>query len=277
MKNTHEMEGILKQMENLSDQDKVAYLFGIIDQEKDKPWDQIDFEKIEECSRHIGKLMESELPELTDERIEDIRKKNNERFKAAHHPAPKKRMLAKRMIGIVAAVTVLLCVATITVSAYSEGMSIGEYIVYVAKNLFPGESVEHNGITFIHKEKTIVYNNIDMLIENEKLEIFYPTELPPDVYIKEILLSGDLLSKTEESKLIFVFNTSSIFFSVRNHQTVSIEYDNSTPFDTNIGTFYIIRKEGMYQAVCQTETYEYILSTDDEAILKLILKGLKKS
>ena len=276
MKNTHEMEGILKQMENLSDQDKVAYLFGIIDQEKDKPWDQIDFEKIEECSRHIGKLMESELPELTDERIEDIRKKNNERFKAAHHPAPKKRMLAKRMIGIVAAVTVLLCVATITVSAYSEGMSIGEYIVYVAKNLLPGESVEHNGITFIREGEAVVYNDIDALIENEKLEIFYPTELPPDVYIKEILLLGDL-SESEESKLIFVFNNSNIFFSVRNHQAVSIDYENTSSMDTEIGFFYIMNKNGIYQAVCQTEEYEYILSTDDEAILKLILKGLKKS
>ena len=47
--------------------------------------------------------------------------------------------------------------------------------------------------------------------------------------------------------------------------------------DTEIGFFYIMNKNGIYQAVCQTEEYEYILSTDDEAILKLILKGLKKS
>ena len=205
-----------------------------------------------------------------------IRKKNDERFKAAHHPAPKKRMLAKRIIGIAAAVAVLLCAATITVSAYSEGMSIGEYIVYVAKNLFPGESVEHNGITFIREGEAVVYNDIDALIENEKLEIFYPTELPPDVYIEEILLFGDL-SKSEESKLIFVFNNSSIFFSVCNYQAVSVEYEHSSFFETGMGIFHIMNKEGVYQAVCQTEEYEYILSTDDEAILKLILKGLKKS
>ena len=185
-------------------------------------------------------------------------------------------MLAKRIIGIAAAVAVLLCAATITVSAYSEGMSIGEYIVYVAKNLFPGESVEHNGITFIREGKTLVYNDIETLIENEKLEIFYPTELPPDVYIEKILLFGDL-SKSEESKLIFVFNNSNIFFSVRNHQTVSIDNENASSMDTEIGFFYIMNKDGIYQAVCQTEEYEYILSTDDEAILKLILKGLKKS
>ena len=276
MKNTHEMEGILKQMENLSDQDKVAYLFGIIDQEKDKPWDQIDFEKIEECSRHIGKLMESELPELTNERIEDIRKKNDERFKAAHHPAPKKRMLAKRMIGIAAAVAVLLCAATITVSAYSEGMSIGEYIVYVAKNLFPGESVEHNGITFIHEEM-ITYDDIESLIENQKLGIYYPTELPDGVYIEKIVLTGDITQAEEECTLIFVFNDSSISFSVQNYYSVNSIESTLSPYDTPVGTFFISERNNKYQAVCQIGINEYILSTTNVSTMEIILKGLNKS
>ena len=276
MKNTHEMEGILKQMENLSDQDKVAYLFGIIDQEKDKPWDQIDFEKIEECSRHIGKLMESELPELTDERIEDIRKKNDEKFKAAHHPAPKKRMLAKRMIGIVAAVAILFCVATITVSAYSEGMSIGEYIVYVAKNLFPGESVEYNGITFIHEEETTTYDNIEALIENEKMEIFYPTELPEGVSIKEMILLGNL-TESEESKLVFTFNDPNISLTVRNYQSFDLTDMTYSTYTANVGVFCIIKTNGVYQAISQIEAYEYRLNAPDEATVKYILKGLKKA
>lgn len=275
MKNTHETEGILKQMENLSDQDKVAYLFGIIDQEKDKPWDQIDFEKIEECSRHIGKLMESELPELTDERIEDIRKKNDERFKAAHHPAPKKRMLAKRIIGIAAAVAILFCAATITVSAYSEGMSIGEYIVYVAKNLFPGESVEHNGITFIREDEMVIYDDIESLIENQKLEIYYPTELPDGVYIEKIVLTGDITQAEEECTLIFVFNESDISLTIRNYDPVNLNNSEFT-YDTLAGTFYVLKKGDEYQAICKTETYEYILSVADVSMIKTILKGLKK-
>lgn len=274
MKNTHEMEGILKQMENLSDQDKVAYLFGIIDQEKDKPWDQIDFEKIEECSRHIGKLIESELPELTNERIEDIRKKNDERFKAAHHPAPKKRMLAKRMIGIAAAVAVLLCAATITVSAYSEGMSIGEYIVYVAKNLFPGESVEHNGITFIREGKTVVYNDIETLIENEKLEIFYPTELPNGIFVEKVLAVGNL-TETEEFTLVFVFNDPSISLFIQNYQSVNLTNQKTTPIDTIVGTFYVFEKDGLYQATCQTDRYEYNLKVANNTIIENILKGFR--
>lgn len=277
MKNTHEMEGILKQMENLSDQDKVAYLFGIIDQEKDKPWDQIDFEKIEECSRHIGKLIESELPELTNERIEDIRKKNNERFKAAHHPAPKKRVLAKRIIGIAAAVTVLLCAATITVSAYSEGMSIGEYIVYVAKNLFPGESVEHNGITFIREDEMVIYDDIESLIENQKLGIYYPTELPDGVYIEKIVLTGDITQAEEECTLIFVFNDSSISFSVQNYCSVNSIESTLSPYDTPVGTFFISERNNKYQAVCQIGINEYILSTTNVSTMEIILKGLNKS
>lgn len=276
MKNTHEMEGILKQMNSLSDKDKVAYLFGIIDQENDKPSDQIDFEKIEECSRLIGKLMENELPELTAERIEDIRKKNDARIKVARNPVPRKCKHTKRIYGIAAAIAILLCAATISISAYAEGMSIGEYIVYVAKNLLPGESIEHNGITFIRKGKPVVYKNMEELIENEILDIYYPTELPSDVYIKKILLTGDL-SKSEKSELIFVFSDPSISFSVCNYQAVNIEYEHFNSFDTDVGTFYIISKEGVYQAVCQTETYEYTLTTNDETILKIILKGLKKS
>lgn len=274
MKNTHEMEGILKQMENLSDQDKVAYLFGIIDQEKDKPWDQIDFEKIEECSRHIGKLMENELPELTNERIEDIRKKNDERFKATHHLAPRKRMLAKRIIGIAAAVAVLLCAATITVSAYSEGMSIGEYIVYVAKNLFPGESVEHNGITFIREGKTLVYNDIETLIENEKLEIFYPTELPNGIFVEKILAVGNL-TDTEEFTLVFVFNDPSISLFIQNYQSVNLTNQKTTPIDTIVGTFYVFEKDGLYQATCQTDRYEYNLKVANDTIIENILKGFR--
>ena len=148
--NTHNMEKILKEMEHLSDKDKVTYLFGIIDQEKDKPWDQIDFQKIEECTRYIGKLTESEL---LDEMVDRIRMKNDTKIKAACRPAPKKRKLVKRIIGIAAAIAILFCAATITVSAYAEGMNVGEYIIYVAKNLLPGESVKQNGITFILQPK----------------------------------------------------------------------------------------------------------------------------
>lgn len=276
MKNTRKTEDVLKQIENLSDKDKVAYLFGIIDQEKDKPWDQIDLEMIEECSRHIDRLIEHELPELTDERIEDIRKKNDARVKVTHRSAPRKRKLVKRIIGIAAAVAILFCAATVTVSAYAENMSIGEYIVYVVKNLSPGESIDHNGITFIHEEETTTYDDIKALIENEKLEIYYPTELPDGVYMKEIILSGDL-TKAEESKLIFVFNDPGISLTVRNYQSFDLTDKTYSTYTTNVGVFCIIKTNGVYQAISQTETYEYRLSAPDEATVKYILKGLKKS
>ena len=273
MMNTHDIEGILKEIEHLSDKDKVTYLFEIIDQEKDKPWNQINFQKIEECSRYIEQLTESELP---DEMFERIRMKNDAKIKTVCRPVPKKRKLVKRIIGIAAAVTILFCTATITVSAYAEGMSIGEYIVYAAKNLFPGESIEQNGITFIHEDTIIVYDDIETLIDREKLDIFYPSKLPKNIHIEEIVLTG-YLTGVEESKLIFVFNTSNIFLSISNNPTVDLDASTFSTYNTKVGVFCIIEKDGIYQAICQTDRYEYTLSTNDNSILKIILEGLKKS
>ena len=153
-------------------------------------------------------------------------------------------------------------------------MSIGEYIVYVAKNLFPGESVEHNGITFIHEGKTAVYNDIETLIENEKLEIFYPTELPNGIFVEKILAVGNL-TETEEFTLVFVFNDPSISLFIQNYQSVNLTNQKTTPIDTIVGTFYVFEKDGLYQATCQTDRYEYNLKVANDTIIENILKGFR--
>ena len=270
----HNINEIIKNIENLSDKDKISHLFDIIDEEKNKPWDQIDFGKIEACSQYINELTKNDETQLSPERIEFIKAKNDERARMAQSRQVNCRF--SKRLAVAAAAALIICSAAVTVFVAAEGFgSMEEFISYISHKLKPGESVDQNGITFINNGKIVNYDSVEEFASKENLDVFYPAELPEGVFVKEIILTGDLNGEND-CTLVYVFNNSHVALSIINYYSVDLSTNNYEIFDTALGKFYIKEISGRYQAVCQTEKYEYCIDTNDIKSLQIIMKGLQQ-
>ncbi len=265
----------MKDMEHLSNQDKIEYLFKMIDKEKSKPEDQINHELIENWSKQVSKLSVLETPELTPERITQIRLENTAYLKKHIARSGKKKKNTGRIIAAAVAAVFLLCSTAITVGARSENMGIKEYLAYMIKKKLPGERIDQDGITFIRydKDEVTTYANLEQLLQEENPDIVFPVNLPESIYIKSITVFGEL-SGQEEASLDINFNIPGLYYSVCNDQTTGFP-TNASPFETTVGTFYIFTQNDRYQAVCHTNEFEYIITATDEKTLISVLKGLQ--
>ena len=270
----HNINAIIKNIEVLSDKDKISHLFDIIDEEKNKPWDQIDFGKIEACSQYINELTKNDETQLSSERIEFIKARNDEKAHMAQSHQVNRRF--PKRLAVAAAAALIICSAAVTVFVAAEGFgSMEEFVSYISLKLKPGESVDQNGITFINNGKSIIYDSVEEFASKENLDVFYPSELPEGVFIKKIILTGDL-KEENDCTLVYVFTDSNIALSIRNYSLINIPTDNYQIFDSTLGKFYVKEINGHYQAVCQTEKYEYCIDTNDIESLQIIMKGLQQ-
>ena len=270
----HNINEIIKNIENLSDKDKISHLFDVIDEEKNKPWDQIDFGKIEACSQYINELTKNDETQLSHERIELIKARNDEKAHMAQSRQVNRRF--SKRLAVAAAAALIICSTAVTIFAAAEGFgSVEEFISYISLKLKPGESVDQNGITFINNGKSINYDSVEEFASKENLDVFYPAELPEGVFIKKIILTGDL-KEENDCTLVYVLTDSNTALSIRNYSLINIPTDNYQIFDSTLGKFYVKEINGHYQAVCQTEKYEYCIDTNDIESLQIIMKGLQQ-
>lgn len=270
----HNINEIIKNIEVLSDKDKISHLFDIIDEEKNKPWDQIDFGKIEACSQYINELTKNDETQLSPERIEFIKAKNDEKARMAQSRQVNRRF--PKRLAVAAAAALIICSAAVTVFVAAEGFgSMEEFVSYISLKLKPGERADQNGITFINNGKSINYDSVEEFASKENLDVFYPAELPEGVFIKKIILTGDLNGEND-CTLVYVFNNNNISFLITNHLSVNLSMGNYELYDSPFGTFHIKETNGRYQAVCQTEKYEYCIDANDIKSLQIIMKGLQQ-
>ena len=272
---------------------RMQWLCKIIDNEMAKNIDEIDMDLVNECQEELDELMQETRAEHASEqaaitsaepeyagnlasrgRVEFIKARNDEKAHMAQSHQVNRRF--PKRLAVAAAAALIICSAAVTVFVAAEGFgSMEEFISYISLKLKPGESVDQNGITFINNGKSINYDSVEEFASKENLDVFYPTELPEGVFIEKIILTGDLEGESD-CTLFYVFTDSNIALSIRNYSLINIPTDNYQIFDSALGKFYIKEISGHYQAVCQTENYEYCIDTNDIDSLQIIMKGLQR-
>ena len=206
-----------------------------------------------------------------------IQKLTSQRTKAGVNRFQYKRRRAYKLVGVIAAVLILITLS-INVVATFYGMSGIDFIISNIdrfRNMRVGEVFESDGITLIKNGDTYKYRTIEEAVETGQLEVMYPTLLPEGITITRI----ELIFTGIDEQYLITFNTNSrnVLMSARNHNiTDQNHYANYEAYETNDLIFYILEMESCYIANCQVDNLEYYVQCDNKEDLLLIIDNMKK-
>ena len=267
-------------MNRATKEQKIQMLCQMIDNETDKPEDEIDFALIGECSAYLRELSDK-AAEATKEQKQRIL----QQIKAHHNQTATKsakvlrpNWKTTRKVVAIAIAAALLLTLTLSVIAKVKGYSSAwEYVRENAKiffNMSPGSKAKDGEITLTKHDGVVTYNSIEELLQAEGYDIMYPSELPDGVKITKI---SEQLVSNEDIVYCYLFSDSNISITI---STVSGIWDEDLSkykdYSTLYMTFYIKQfPDGVYQAVGNDGKYEYIISISDYDKLLTILNGMK--
>ena len=269
-------------MNKATKEQKIQWLCQIIDNETDKPEDEMDFALIDECSAYLRELSDK-AAEATKEQKQRILQQIK-----AHHNQTATTKSAKvlrlnwrkmgRIVAIAATVAALL-LSTLTVLAKVNGYSSAwEYVkenIHKIIGMDAGDRVNEDGITLIKNDGVITYASIEELLESAGLDIMYPSELPAGVQITKIL---EQIVSEKRKVYCYQFTDTNISILASTQQTVfsdNLEEYEILRIEETI--FYIEKTPGeIYQAVGYDGKYEYRICCNDYDVLIKILSNMKE-
>ena len=248
-------------------------LMAIILLETAKDYKEMDSALVKEC---VDFLMELEGKQnLTKEEIEQ--RVNEIPFKGkvtAIGTYAKKKIRAKRL-AVTAAVLAAI-IALFGIVAVASGNTLDELFRQIGNYIFElseGSTMERDNITFIKPNETKTYSSIEELAESEGIEILYPTWLPENEKIVDVLY----LIENETER--YVLQCSNPLHSI------IIKTNTDLAEEIIVGLYekelaeYIIYYEQTSQYVQANFVYKnnlYIVKSDTEDNLFKIIENLKE-
>lgn len=267
-------------MNKATKEQKIQWLCQMIDNETDKPEDEMDFALIDECSAYLRELSDKAAEATKEQKQRILQQIKAHHNQTANHVAkvlrPKWRKMG-RIVAIAATIAAIL-VSTLTVLAKVNGYSSAWE--YVKENLQriagmdAGDKMNEGNITLTKHDGVVTYNSIEELLQEEGYDIMYPSELPEGVRItkisQQIIIENDVLYSIH-------FTNIELSMVVSNKTTVSdVDLQKYESFKTANMTFYLKKfSNGVYQAIGNDGKYEYMISFNDYDSLMIILNGIK--
>lgn len=267
-------------MNKATKEQKIQWLCQIIDNETDKPEDEIDFALIGECSAYLR-----ELSDKAAEATKEQKRRILQQIKAHHNQTTTRsaKILrpswkTTRKVVAIAIAAVLLLTLTLSVIAKVNGYSSAwEYVKENIQKIIgmdAGDRVNEGNITLIKGGESIAYSSIEELIQTEGYDILYPAILPEGIEITKV--SQQIVS---EDYVIYSMQFTDIDLSIMISNKFNISKEDLSKYETFVtsdDSFYIRKlSNGLYQAVGYDGKYEYIVSLDDYNELIIILNGMK--
>ncbi len=275
-------------MERKEQDEEISRLYRIIENELQKPEDEMDSSLIAECSDFIDELRQEQgdIPSPDyDRKLELIYAAleggDEEKLDQAPQMAKRLRLPRRKCVFIrlaAALVAILVLTMSLTVVAVRNGYSSAwAYVVENIKdimNMSGGDTDENGGITIeIHNSST-QYSTIEELLEKEQLDMMFPSVLPEGVILQRVV-QHDL----EANVKMWDFQTNTDRFSivVYDYYRAPLEkLESMIEYQTERLYFVIVQKEDhTYQAIAQQDGYEYVIRYEDYDGLIKILTGMK--
>ena len=268
-------------MNKATKEQKIQWLCQIIDNETDKPEDEIDFALIGECSAYLRELSDKAAEATKEQKkriLQQIKAHHNQTATTKSAKVLRPRWKTVRKVVGIAIAAVLLLVSTLTVIAKVKGYSNAwEYVkenIQKIIGLDAGDRVNEGNITLIKGAENISYTSVEELMRTEGYDIYYPAILPDGIEITEI--SNQIV---DASYMIYSiqFTEANLSFMISSKRAFSEkDLKNYELIITANMTFYLKElSNGLYQAVGYDGKYEYIISLNDYSKLIEILNGMK--
>ncbi len=268
-------------MNRATKEQKIQWLCQIIDNETDKPEDEIDFALIGECSAYLRELSKKEAEATQEQKrriLQQIKAHHNQTAKnVAKVLRPNWRTTRKVVAIAIAAALALL--STLTVIAKVKGYS--NAWEYVRENLqkivgmSAGDQVNDGEITLVKNEDVFTYQSIEELMRQEGYDILYPSKLPDGVQISNVI--HQIIS---EEKTIYCYQFTDPNLFIVASTTYDFLPENLTQHkkleNVSLETYLVKEADGDYQAVVYDGKYEYSVRCEDYDVLLKILNGMKE-
>ncbi len=265
MGNEHDMSAVKNTLK-----DKLMLIILL---ETSKDYREMDSALVTEC---VGFLMELEGKQrLTRKEIEQRVSEIPFKGKVTALSSYAKRKLRAKRLAIAAAVLAGI-IALMGILAIASGTKVSELfrkMGYSFYELFDGNSVEYNDITFIKPGETKEYKSLEELAKSEGIDILYPTWLPENEKIVKIYY----LIEDGSDKYMLQCNNPYI--------GVNIELGTALPDDIRMEcvpqeisgySVYIKETELLFQATFAYKNNLYIVKSDTEDNLFKIIENLKE-
>ncbi len=268
----------------------IGFLNGIIDREFQKPDDEINMNLVDECLEAITRL-DSLISPNQAASYSAFQAEFCEKAVQASHPLlpvlpggsefgiyvsrkrkdrNSKRRLGRRFAAALIAAAITASLLTVGVVAKSAGFDFGRWIEEIL-NLKPGESTELDGFTVFKGENRERFDSIEEFLNEEKLDILYPSVLPENVICKNIIVY-EVDCKTTYS---FNFSDKSYYYEI-SEDVKTFEWENFEIFTVNDIDFYLRQVyEQKYQAVFTYNGYQCIVEATDYADIISIISNMK--
>ena len=267
-------------MNKATKEQKIQWLCQIIDNETDKPEDEIDFALIGECSAYLRELSDKAMEATKEQKqriLQQIKAHHNQTATKSAKVLRPRWKTARKAVGIAIA-AVLLLTLTLSVIAKVNGYSSAwEYVkenIQKVIGLDAGDRVNEGEITLIKNDGVVAYKSIEELLEAEGLDILYPAELPNGVQITKI--SQQIISE-EYIIYCYIFTDENLSVLASTKSIVGTDDLKAyEPFIANNIKFYVRqRSDASYQAVGYDGLYEYQIHCKDYNTLTTVLKGMR--
>lgn len=268
-------------MNKATKEQKIQWLCQIIDNETDKPEEEMDFALIGECSAYLRELSDKAAEATKEQKqriLQQIKAHHNQTAttKSAKVLRPNWRKMGR--IVAIAATVVALLLSTLTVLAKVNGYSSAwEYVkenVQKIVGMNSGDRVNDREITLIKNDGVVAYKSIEELLKAEGLDILYPAKLPNGVQITKI--SQQIISE-EYIIYCYIFTDENLSVLASTKSIVGTDDLKAyEPFIANNIKFYVRqRSDASYQAVGYDGLYEYQIHCKDYNTLTTVLKGMR--
>lgn len=230
----------------------IQWLGNAISTETSKPFEEINHEFVDECSRLLDELLGTSV-QMPEDLLAKLTAKLDE---ADPPPAQKKFGFFKRnlrKIAVAAAVILCMSVTVIAVPALRD-------IICDVLQMDVGNTINDNGIIYTNKGKGKSYVDMDALISAEELNILSFKDHQNTLKINKVIHMDDV------SETVIVFDNPSIGFVIHHGvDTISDEIKNNSEHLTMIYSIvYLLKKE----TATEIEYEAYFIYNDDIYIIK---------
>lgn len=268
------MKFIIKSPKTADTNRQIDLIYKKIDRELSKSPEQIDMDAVNELFKQIENLDGGVYRKNNEELKIELSKIRNKQSRKSHSIPI---FIKKSVIGISAACILLFSAFSFTALAVGGYSEAWYYISSSVSKFLHLESgfYEENGITIIKGKYNKKYSDIEELIENEQLPILYPSQLPQDIKIQEII---QIDYENNLHELIFSFSTDNLRLTITNYDVTDL---SKIAYETikinNIDYFIYSNDTGTYHATFYYNGFQHNMTHVNYEDLISILSFMKGS
>jgi len=241
----------------------ITELEQIIQTEEAKPEAERDENLIDDCIHEIAEL-KGVKADFSDEEVAEI---TDKLVKAAEKE--KKR---KRFIRLAAGIAAAFVIVT-GVTACAVNPALINWLAKVVRMPF-GSAIERSTLTYTFQGSTKEYYNIEELLKQNSLDIYYPSILPNNI----VLLEVEMVENADSNIILFTFSSDDYQYSVHlNLHDFVWDQEVTSEIEIDSLHFDVYEESEICISHAEIDGDEYIIKskTIDDAIL--FIGGLKKS